>query len=194
MSLLSASSSLHINAMSEASNSSVRNEDIKNLQEPSDPPVETSTMTKIHNTAFRQQPYLRKINLSLDLVSLDNILKDLDQVMPPSTPVEKDILKPNKYDIESTTLPRRKRPAKQLRNHPPKESEFACHVHSSGLGVENAQKDDIESQAQSFSTAIPWNSMTNITEIEDSKVGLGSKSNLVYLIIILWRIIDFVKE
>ena len=70
--------------------------------------------------------------------------------MPPSTPVEKEILQPNKYDIESATLPRRKKQAKELRSHPAKDSHFTYNKHPSTLADQTDQKDYIRKIGKTY--------------------------------------------
>ena len=164
------------------SSSSNKDESFSKFHESSNPEIEASDMTRSwiennHNKATIKIRPKHKVNLSLDLNSLDEILKDLNHVMPLTSPP----VSPNKLDLDFATLPRKKRSGKGVKD--PRIALSTEKINQLCFG--DVQNESLESPKHYSPTAVPWNSMTDIVEVENSEIGLGSKSNIIFLEICL---------
>ena len=163
--------------------SSNKDETFSKSQESSNHEIEASDMTRSwiennHNKATIKIRPRHKVNLSLDLNSLDEILKDLNHVMPLNSPP----VTPNKLDLDFATLPRKKRSGKGVKD--PRIALSTEKINQLCFGDVQNESNSLESPKHYSPTAVPWNSMTDIAEIENSKIGLGSKSNIIFLEIV----------
>ena len=154
---------------------------------------ESSSMTQSwiennHNMATIKIRPKHKANLSLDLNSLDEVLKDLNQVMPENFPIVSEPLSAsttiatNYIDLDFATLPRRKRHEKDIKKNSNMHPDIVLSsdkIQQLCFGDEDVQNEVPESPKHYPPTMVPWQSLVDIAEHEHSKVGISSTSNLL---------------
>ena len=155
---------------------------------------ESSSMTQSwiennHNEVTIKIRPRHKANLSLDLLSLDKVLKDLDQAMPESSDSVKEPLTTvtdlttQNNDLDFATLPRRKRHGKGIAKTSAKHPDIVLSsekIQQICFRDEEVQNKILESPKCYSPTIVPWQSLTDIAEVEHSKIGLVGSSNIAY--------------
>ena len=181
--------------MANPASKSTKDDALIATSEPSSFKRESSSMTQSwiennHNKATIKIRPKHKVNLSLDLNSLDEVLKDLNQVMPDDFPIVSEPLSASttiathNFDLDFATLPRKKRHEKDIQKHSIKHPDIILSsdkIHQLCFGDEDVQNEVQESPKHYPPTMVPWQSLVDIAEVEHSKVGISSTSNALHV-------------
>ena len=179
--------------MSNPTSKSTEDDAITATSETSSFKRQSSSMTQSwiennHNMATIKIRPKHKVNLSLDLNSLDDVLKDLNQVMPENSPIVPEPLSASttiatrNFDLDFVTLPRRKRHEKDTKKNSNMHPDIVLSsdkIQQLCFGDGDVQNEVPESPKCYPPTMVPWQSLVDIAEVEHSKVGLSSTSNIL---------------